>query len=192
MSRSPAGHYAAAASLKSASTPMTWGRSSGGADGPQGRCARSSMPWLAAGLSGSTCSTRTRSADPMRVIVGRIGRPHGIRGEVVVAVRTDEPLARFAVGAEVEAENRGVLVVASSRWHSGQLLVEFRGISNRTAAGELSGTWLSVDSDRLPPPDDPEEFRDYDLIGMRVRTVTGLPVGVVSDVLHYGQDLLVV
>jgi 16S rRNA processing protein RimM len=128
----------------------------------------------------------------MRVIVGRIGRPHGIRGEVVIGVRTDEPDARFAVGATVDAEGRGLLTVASSRWHSSQLLVSFRGITDRTEAGELGGTWLSIDSDQLPPPDDPDEFRDHDLIGLSVRTVAGAQVGVVSDVLHLGQDVLVV
>lgn len=128
----------------------------------------------------------------MRVIVGRVGRPHGIRGELVVAVRTDEPDARFAAGATVEAEQHGTLTIARSRWHSGQLLVAFTGINDRTEAGELSGAWLSVDSERLPRPSDPDEFRDHELIGLVVRTVAGKRIGVVSDVLHHGQDLLVV
>jgi 16S rRNA processing protein RimM len=143
----------------------------------------------------------------MRVIVGRVGRPHGIRGEVVIGVRTDEPDLRFAVGAIVDvrsspddgtgADGREPadgqrLTVASARWHSGQLLVAFAGITDRTAAGELTGSWLSVDSSQLPAIPDPDEFRDHELIGLSVRTVAGDPVGVVSDVLHYGQDLLVV
>ena len=150
----------------------------------------------------------------MRVVVGRIGRPHGIRGEVVIGVRTDEPDLRFAVGATVDVrpggsggegsplgsgESRGVappvercLTVASARWHSGQLLVAFAGITDRTAAAELTGSWLSVDSSQLPETGDPDEFRDYELIGLSVRTCAGDPVGVVTDVLHYGQDLLVV
>jgi len=150
----------------------------------------------------------------MRVVVGRIGRPHGIRGEVVIGVRTDEPDLRFAVGATVDVRpggsggegsspgsggSRGVappgersLTVASARWHSGQLLVAFAGITDRTAAAELTGSWLSVDSSQLPETGDPDEFRDYELIGLSVRTCAGDPVGVVTDVLHYGQDLLVV
>ena len=82
--------------------------------------------------------------------------------------------------------------MASARWHSGQLLVAFGGITDRTAAGELTGSWLSVDSGQLPEVADPDEFRDHELIGLSVRTTTGDPVGVVTDVLHYGQDLLVV
>ena len=140
----------------------------------------------------------------MRVVVGRIGRPHGIRGEVVIGVRTDEPDLRFAVGATLDARSTSDdagpengaggerLTVASVRWHSGQLLVAFAGITDRTAASELTGSWLSVDSSQLPETGDPDEFRDYELIGLAVRTCAGDPVGVVTDVLHYGQDLLVV
>jgi len=157
----------------------------------------------------------------MRVIVGRVGRPHGIRGEVVMGVRTDEPDLRFVVGATLDAHrnrpdgpggpagsgspsdsrgSRGVgapgqhqrLTVASTRWHSGQLLVAFAGITDRTAAGELTGCWLSVDSSQLPETGDPDEFRDHELIGLSVRTSEGEAVGVVTDVLHHGQDLLVV
>jgi 16S rRNA processing protein RimM len=145
----------------------------------------------------------------MRVIVGRIGRPHGIRGEVVVGVRTDEPDLRFAVGAVLDAERTlapetgpragqqagpagDKLTVASARWHSGQLLIGFAGITDRTTAGELTGSWLTVDTSQLPGSADPDEFHDYELMGMSVRTVGGDAVGVVADVLHYGQDLLVV
>ena len=137
----------------------------------------------------------------MRVIVGRAGRPHGIRGEVVIGVRTDEPDLRFAVGAAVDAGASADeaddapgerLTVASKRWHSGQLLVSFAGITDRTAASGLTGSWLSVDSSQLPDTSDPDEFRDHELIGLNVRTAGGEPVGVVTDVLHYGQDLLVV
>ncbi len=136
----------------------------------------------------------------MRVIVGRIGRPHGLRGEVVIGVRTDEPDLRFAVGATLDSspeddeEQAGgeQLTVASARWHSGQLLVAFAGVTDRTAAAELTGSWLSVDSSQLPEIGDPDEFRDHELIGLSVRTSGGDPVGVVTDVLHHGQDLLVV
>ena len=135
----------------------------------------------------------------MRVIVGRAGRPHGIRGEVVIGVRTDEPNLRFAVGATLDAAERAdepaggaQLTVAAARWHSGQLLVGFAGVTDRTAAAELTGRWLSVDSSQLPEIGDPDEFRDHELIGLSVRTCAGEPVGVVADVLHSGQDLLVV
>jgi 16S rRNA processing protein RimM len=130
----------------------------------------------------------------MQVTVGRIGRPHGIRGEVVVGVRTDEPEARFAVGARLDTDppGKGPLTVAAVRWQSGELIVRFKGIKDRTVAGELGGTWLSIDSAGLAPLDDPDEFRDHELVGLTVRTVAGLVVGKVTDVRHHGQDLLAI
>jgi 16S rRNA processing protein RimM len=130
----------------------------------------------------------------MQLVVGRVGRPHGIRGEVTVDVRTDDPDRRIAAGSVLATEPAaaGPLAVAAVRWHSGRLLVRFDGYSDRTAAEELSGTLLVVDSAELPAPDDPDEFNDHQLIGLSVVTVSGEPVGSVTDVLHYGQDLLVV
>ena len=130
----------------------------------------------------------------MQVTVGRIGRPHGIRGAVVVGVRTDEPDLRFAVGSRLDTDRAdvGTLTVAAVRWHSGTLIVRFDGVTDRDGAADLTGTWLSVDSGTLAPPDDPDEFRDHDLIGLSVQTTDGTAVGVVEDVLHYGQDILAI
>jgi 16S rRNA processing protein RimM len=130
----------------------------------------------------------------MRVTVGRIGRPHGVRGDVVVGVRTDEPELRFARGSRLDTDPVGVgpLTVAGHRWHSGELLVRFEEIGDRTAAAEIGGTWLLVDSAALDPLDDPDEFRDGDLVGLSVRTVDGTVVGTVADVLHHGQDVLAI
>ena len=130
----------------------------------------------------------------MEVTVGRIGRAHGIRGEVVVGVRTDEPELRFAGGSKLDTDPAAVgpLTVAATRWHSGELIVRFAGVKDRTAAEALRGTWLRVDSGTLPPPSDPDEFRDHDLVGLSVRTGSGLPVGEVTDVLHHGQDILAI
>jgi len=130
----------------------------------------------------------------MQVTVGRIGRAHGVRGDVVVGVRTDEPELRFAPGSRLDTDPVGVgpLTVAGSRWHSGDLLVRFAEISDRTAAAEIGGTWLLVDSAALGALDDPDEFRDADLVGLLVRTVDGTVVGTVADVLHHGQDVLAI
>jgi len=137
---------------------------------------------------------RGRTEGDLQVTVGRIGRPHGIRGDVVVGVRTDEPELRFAKGSRLDTDpvNQGPLVVAAARWHSSELLVRFEGINDRDAAAELRGTWLTVDSSTLGAVEDPDEFRDSDLVGLTVRTADGTVVGVVDDVLHSGQDVLVV
>ncbi len=130
----------------------------------------------------------------MQIAVGQIVRAHGIRGEVIVAVRTDEPDVRFAPGSVLGAEppDRGPLTVAAARWHSGRLIVAFEGIGDRTAAEGLRGTLLILDSAQIPPVADPDEFYDHELIGLGVVTAAGERVGVVADVLHHGQDLLVV
>jgi 16S rRNA processing protein RimM len=130
----------------------------------------------------------------MQLVVGRVGRPHGLRGELTVQVHTDEPDSRFAAGSVLATEPaaRGPLTVSSSRWHSGRLLVTFAGYDDRTSAEDLRGTLLVMDSADVGPADDPDEFHDYELVGLGVVTVAGEPVGVVADVLHQGQDLLVI
>lgn len=130
----------------------------------------------------------------MRVVVGRIGRPHGIRGEVTVEPRTDEPDERFAPGAVFALDKpREDLVVERIHWHSGRLLVTFQGISDRNAAEALRGTLLEVERADDEVPDDPEEFYDSTLVGCVVDHIDGSRMGEVVDVLHLpAQDLLVV
>jgi 16S rRNA processing protein RimM len=130
----------------------------------------------------------------MQLVIGRISRPHGVRGEVIVDVRTDDPELRFAAGAVVRTEPAaaGPLTIAWASRHSGRLLVQFKGFEDRNVADELRGVLLLVDSAELEDVDDPDEFRDHQLIGLAVQTVAGEHVGTVADVLHYGQDLLVV
>lgn len=130
----------------------------------------------------------------MQLVVGRIGRPHGVRGEVSVDVRTDDPGARFAPGSSLvtDPERLGPLTIETVRMHSGRLLVRFAGFADRTAAEDLRGTWLVIDSAEISPSEDPEEFHDQELIGLRVVTVGGEDVGEVTDVQHFGQDRLVV
>lgn len=130
----------------------------------------------------------------MQLVVGRVGRPHGVRGEVTVEVRTDDPAGRFTAGSVLRTEPaaRGPLTVTSSRWHSGRLLVRFGDRRDRQAAEELRGTILVIESDEIAAPADPDEFYDHQLIGLIVLTVAGEPVGSVTDVLHHGQDVLVI
>jgi 16S rRNA processing protein RimM len=130
----------------------------------------------------------------MQLVVGRIARPHGVHGELTVEVRTDDPDLRLAVGAVLATEptSAGPLTVAARRWHSGRLLVRFAGVDDRTTAEHLRDTLLVVDSADLEDLRDPDEYRDHQLIGLSVIGSGGEQVGTVADVLHYGQDLLVV
>jgi 16S rRNA processing protein RimM len=128
----------------------------------------------------------------MLVVVGRIGRAHGIRGDVAVDVRTDEPERRFARGSVVSAGDRN-LTVSSARWHSGRLLVTFAEIPDRTAAELLRGTMLEADVDPDEVPSDEGEFYDRQLVGLEVRSASGDVVGEIASVVHHDeQDTLVV
>ncbi len=129
------------------------------------------------------------------LVVGRIGRPQGIRGEVTVQVRTDDPEARFAPGAVLHTDppERGPVTVASTRWQNGRLVVALEGVGDRTAAQELRETLLQVDARTLPPPEDEDEFHDHVLRGMTAELVGGGALGEVVDVLHLPHgDVLVV
>jgi 16S rRNA processing protein RimM len=128
----------------------------------------------------------------MRVVVGRIGRPHGIRGEVTVETRTDEPDERFAPGAVLSVDGPvKELVVERTHWHSGRLLVTFRGAADRNDAEALRGLLLHVERDPDEMPDDPEEYYDSSLEGCAVVLTDGTAVGTVVEVVHLpAQDLL--
>jgi 16S rRNA processing protein RimM len=130
----------------------------------------------------------------MLLAVGRIGRPHGVHGEVSVETSTDDPGARFAPGSSLVTDpaRLGPLTIESVRPHAGRLLIRFAGVADRTAAEALRGTLLMVDSADIPPSDDPEEFHDQELIGLVAVTTDGTHVGEVVDVEHLGQDLLVI
>ena len=128
-------------------------------------------------------------------MVGRIGKPQGIRGEVTVQVRTDDPDARFAPSAVLltDPADRGPLVVAAARWQNGRLVVAFEGVAVRNGAERLRETLLQLDARTLPPPEDEDEFHDHVLRGTAAVLVGGAPLGEVVDVLHLPHgDVLVV
>lgn len=133
----------------------------------------------------------------MDLAVGRVARAHGIRGELVVDVRTDEPASRFAPGGALHAVfrtgERRALVVESARPHGPRLLVRFAGVAGREGAEALRGALLVIDSEDLPPPDDPDEFHDHQLEGLRAELADGTIVGEVTGVVHGpGADLLAI
>jgi len=122
----------------------------------------------------------------MLVVVGRIGRPHGIRGDVTVEVRTDDPDARFAPGSVLLTDpvDRGPLTVARPG-RSGQItLLHFDGVDDREAAEALRGTLLQVDADELPDLGDDDEYYDHQLIGLHAQHLSGTDLGTVTDILH--------
>jgi 16S rRNA processing protein RimM len=125
----------------------------------------------------------------MDLVVGRVAKAHGVTGEVVVEIRTDDPDIRFTPGSSLRGRpSRGGpesrYVIDSVREHGGRLLVRLEGVADRNAADALRGTLFLVDSQDLPPIEDPDEFYDHQLEGLQVVTTTGAVVGSVEEVLH--------
>jgi 16S rRNA processing protein RimM len=129
------------------------------------------------------------------VVVGKIGRAHGIRGEVAVEVRTDDVHGRFGAGSRLATEpaRHGPLTVRAARWQHRRLLVCFDGVGDRDAAAALRGALLVADAATGTAATDPEQFWDHQLVGMAAATSDGRPLGTVAEVRHPpGGDLLVV
>lgn len=129
--------------------------------------------------------------------MGRVGKPHGIRGEVTVELRTDEPERRFAAGAMLRTERpRGLaapwpaLTIASTRWHQSTLLVRFEELTDRSIAESARGLLLHATVSADESPDDPEEFYDHQLVGLGAVDLEGHTLGEVTGVVHGAQDLL--
>jgi 16S rRNA processing protein RimM len=139
-----------------------------------------------------------RSSSLDTVVVGRIGRPHGVRGEVTVEVRTDDPDLRFVPGAVLATHppDRGPLTVTGVHWHGTVLLLRLArpdgtAIADREAAESVRNTELLVDVADLPELDD-DSYYDHQIVGLAVRTTDGAAIGEVTAVRHEAQDLLVV
>jgi len=141
----------------------------------------------------------------MLLYIGRIARPHGIRGEVIVDLRTDEPEARFVPGkalitdpgtrppsdpAAYQVPDR--LTIEALRAHQGRLIVAFDGVYDRNVAEALRGVLLCVDSAEVGAPEDPDEFHDHQLVGLTAVTPAGETLGEVARIDHApAADLLV-
>ncbi len=117
--------------------------------------------------------------------VGRITKPHGLRGDLVVVLTTTRD-ERVAKGSVLVAEGTE-LRVASSRPHQDRFIVKFVGVDSREAADDLRGRLLLAE-----PIEDPDEIWVHDLIGCTVTTVDGLDCGTVTEVEdNPASDLLV-
>lgn len=128
----------------------------------------------------------------MQVIVARIGRPHGIRGDVTIEVRTDDPATRFAVGTQLDTDpaDRGPLTITGHRQASKLTLLRFDGVTDRNGAEQLRNTLLlatiSPDADDLPD----DEYYDRDLVGLSARDTYGTELGIIDQILHGAQTIL--
>ncbi len=131
----------------------------------------------------------------MQLVVARIGRAHGVRGEVTIEVRTDRPEERLQVGTilETKPSNLGPLKIASLRNHNGTLLLSFEGKSDRSSAEGLRNALLVADIDFGDDELDEDEFHVTEILGCTVVLEDGRVLGEVVDILQLpSQDTLVV
>jgi 16S rRNA processing protein RimM len=128
------------------------------------------------------------------VVVGRIGRPHGVRGEVTVEVRTDDPELRFRPGAVLRTDppGRGPITITRVHWHGTTLLLSLEGVDSRETAEAVRNTELLVEVADLPELEDPDSYYDHQLVGLNARLPDGTVLGEVTAVRHEAQDLLIV
>jgi 16S rRNA processing protein RimM len=129
----------------------------------------------------------------MRLLVGRIGRAHGILGEATIEVRSDEPDRRFAIGNKVQTDSHGELTITSGRVHNGILLLGFEGFTDRNAIEKLRDVLLYCEVDINEPGIDDDDYHVLQLIGCAAHLESGEVIGEVSDVINLpGQDLLAI
>jgi 16S rRNA processing protein RimM len=135
---------------------------------------------------------------PEFIIVGRVRKAHGIRGEVVVETITDEPDAVFASGRRVFAGTatgdlapaRTELHITTSRPFNDGLLVGFTEVPDRTVAETWRGRYLLLPAAELPAPAD-DEIYVHDLVGMTVTLNDGTVVGAVEEIYELPQGLAI-
>ena len=131
----------------------------------------------------------------MQLVVARVGRAHGIRGEVSIEVRTDAPEERFVPGATFTTEpvGSGPLTIRTVRDHNGTLLLTFEGVTDRSHAEGLRNVRLVVDAEAEAETGEEDAWYDHELVGLRAVTADGAELGTVVAVDHLpAQDLLVV
>ncbi len=125
----------------------------------------------------------------MQLVVGRIGRAHGVLGEATIEVQTDDPDIRFQVGNKLTLDDGRQLTIRSSRWHNQILLLAFDGVGDRNQIEELRDQLISSDVDLGSLA--PGEYHFQQLIGCEVFQQNGELIGAVDEIVKLpGQDLL--
>ena len=125
----------------------------------------------------------------MQLVVGRIGRAHGVLGEATVQVQTDDPDVRFKVGAKLSLDNGKDLTIRSARWHNQILLLAFDGIIDRNQIEELRDQMISAEVDITSLS--PGEYHYQQLLGCQVFLQSDELIGEVGEIVKLpGQDLL--
>ena len=127
--------------------------------------------------------------EPRFLAIGQITKAHGVRGEVSVAVLTDFPerfdsLETVHVGSEGDTS---LYTVQSTRWHKDRILIQFVGVSDRTAAEQLRGLYLQIPIEQAMQLE-PDVYYQHQLIGLAVLSDQGEALGILSEILETGAN----
>lgn len=129
----------------------------------------------------------------MDVVVGRLGRPHGVHGEISVEIRTDDPENRFAIGAKITVkETNQLLTVTATRWHLSRLLIKFEEIQDRTQVDKVRGKLLVLNINPQESLTNENEFYEFQLIDLDVFDQNNEKLGVVKEVLPGSAQAIIV
>src|SRR5690349_19919220 len=129
--------------------------------------------------------------DSKRLLMGRIGAAHGIKGEVRISSFTGEPLALLDYGPFTTNRPGVTIEIETARATTNVLVARIKGVRDRNAAETLNGIELYVERDRLPPPGEDDDFYHADLIGLDARLGDGTVLGKVSAIPNFGAGDLI-
>jgi 16S rRNA processing protein RimM len=131
------------------------------------------------------------TAPDNRILMGKIGAAHGIKGEVRITTFTGEPEAIASYGP-LETDRPGLTIeIETARLNKTILVARVKGVRDRNDAERLNGVSLFVSRDRLPDPEDEDDFYHADLIGLDARLVSGVSIGEVAALLNFGAGDLI-
>ncbi|WP_224704136.1 ribosome maturation factor RimM [Devosia aquimaris] len=131
-------------------------------------------------------TTKTNS-----ILLGQIGAAHGIKGAVRITAHTQDPLAIGDYGPLATDRPGLTVTITKLRLHKNVVVAHIKGIDDRNAAEALNGVSLFVDRDRLPDPEDEDDFYHTDLIGLEARITSGVVIGKVVAVPNFGAGDLI-
>jgi len=138
-------------------------------------------------LQQSDSSGSPGKSEPEFLVVGKLRRPHGLRGEILLEILTDFP-ERLIANVEVYAGNEHQpLCIRSTRQHKQALLITFDGYDDRESVGELRNKFVHVRTDDRPPLPD-GEYYFHELTGLKVVTDKGEYLGVLTNILETGAN----
>ena len=127
------------------------------------------------------------SSEPEFLAVGRVLRPHGVKGEIRVAIHTDHP-ERFGHYKQLYLGPEHIpFTLQGHRFHQGTVLLKLGGIDDRTLAGTLRDQWVWIPMDEAVPLQEGECYL-YQILHLRVVTVDGEELGQVSEIIETGAN----